>query len=90
MSDISLSALAEPLLSAVRAVWPHFRCLHAERKAGQMPISGEEDLLNKGIAEMLDRLRGSGVDESWWRRFLRSFSDVAGMPLPIFADIPCG
>ena len=37
-----------------------------------MPISRGEDLLDKGIGETLDRLRGSGVDDTWWRSFLRS------------------
>jgi len=36
-----------------------------------MLFSGGEDLLDKGIGETLDRLRGSGVDDIWWRSFLK-------------------
>ena len=72
MKAIPLSALASPLISVVRAAWPYFRRLHAERQAGRMPIAGGDDLLVKNLDVTLVRLRGSNVDDAWWRNFLAS------------------
>jgi hypothetical protein len=70
MGEVGLSALADPLTSVARAVWPQIRRLRAERRAGQQPIFGESDLLDRSLDQALARLRAEGIDDAWWDALL--------------------
>jgi tetratricopeptide (TPR) repeat protein len=67
---VSLSAVASPLISVARAIWPHLGHVYQERRAGQMPFSGGHDPLARGIDDTLDRLRRGNVDNTWWQNLL--------------------
>jgi len=66
----TLSAAAEILRPVVQAVSRHVRRIYQERQAGQMPFSGGNDLLERGLDETLGRLRGGNIDGAWWRNLL--------------------
>jgi hypothetical protein len=66
----TLSAAAEILRPLAQAVSRHVRRVYQERQAGQMPFHGGNDLLERGLDETLDRLRGGNVDDAWWRNLL--------------------
>lgn len=66
----SLSLLAKPLISVAQAVWRPVRRAYRERQAGQMPFGSGNDLLEQGLDETLDRLRGGTVDATWWQNLL--------------------
>src|SRR5215510_10376211 len=70
MTDPHLSAVAKPLVSVARAVWPYLRRIYRERQAGQMPLSGGNDLLEQRIDATLDRLCRGNVDDTWWCNLL--------------------
>ena len=58
----------KPLIFVAQAVWRRLRRLRQERRAGQVPLSGANDILEKGLDETLRRLCQSDVDVPWWRR----------------------
>ena len=68
LEQMTLSALArdlQPLLSAVSRDLSRFQ---SERRAGRTPVN--PDLMERGLDETLDRLRGGRIEEAWWRRVL--------------------
>ncbi len=67
---MTLSELAGPLLTLGDALWPHVRRVREERRAGNMPFGGENDLLEKGFDQTLGRLCQGNVDDAWWRSIL--------------------
>ena len=68
MSDPSLSALAAVLRPMVRAVFAHAIRLHAEKSAVHSSIRSR--LLENNLNETLARLRGGGIEDSWWSNVL--------------------
>ena len=70
MAEVSLSALARPLLSLAAATWPRVRQLRAERQVGRAPFATSNDLLDIGLDETLRRLCEGRVEASWWRSLL--------------------
>jgi hypothetical protein len=66
----SLSAAAGLLLPIAQAVFPPLRRVHRKRQAGRMPFGVDYDLLERGLDETLDRLRGGDVDDTWWQNLL--------------------
>jgi tetratricopeptide (TPR) repeat protein len=69
MTD-TLSALARPLASVAQALWRPVRSVYRQRQAEQMPFDGGNDLLEQGLDETLNRLRGGNVDDTWWQNLL--------------------
>ena len=67
MPEATLVALAKPLVSVAKVVWPSLRKLHAEKLAGKTPFAHGTDLLEKGLDETFARLRGGSVDDAWWK-----------------------
>jgi hypothetical protein len=64
------STQASPLVSVARAVWPYARRLYQERQAGQMPLGGGIDLLDRSFDQTIARLCAGDVDDGWWRNIL--------------------
>jgi hypothetical protein len=75
-----LSAIARPLISVAQAVWPHLRRVSRERQAGQMPFGSGTDLLEHGLDQTLNRLRGGNVDDTWWHTLLNRIGHQAVAP----------
>lgn len=72
MTDPSLQLSIVPLLKLAQYVLPRGRRLYNERRAGQVPVLGGTNLLEKGIDETFDRLQKGCVDNEWWRKLLHS------------------
>ena len=79
MVDATLSALAKPLMSVVRAVWPRVERRYRERQAGELPIANF-DFLEKGLDDTFGRLVQGRVDDDWWRGLLQWIDHVFVTP----------
>ena len=66
MPEPSLSALAVLLRPFVTSVYGYLRRLHAERRAGQMPLLQPSPIVDELLTGTLDRVRGGNVDSGWW------------------------
>jgi hypothetical protein len=65
-ADPGLAKLVAPLVYVVKTVWSRARRLLVERKAGRTPFGRSNDLLNKGLDDILNRLAaGEAGDTSW-------------------------
>ena len=73
MPEPSLSALANFLRPLVTNVSRHVRRLHAERRAGQVPLAQPSPLVDGLLNGTLDRIRGGNIDSGWWQGLLDQF-----------------
>ena len=64
------STLAKSLGSVVQVMWPYIRRIHQERQAGQAPLVGAYDILDRGFDETLARLKAGDVEDRWWSKLL--------------------
>ena len=74
MPDPSLSASASLLRPFVTSVFRYARRLHAERQAGQVPLTQPSSIMDGLLSETLDRIRVDNIDSSWWQSLLDQFS----------------
>lgn len=66
----SISAILKVFLPVAKALWPKLRSVYRERQAGNMPLGGTDDLLEKGMEGTLKRLIGGKIDDAWWHNIL--------------------
>jgi len=71
MVTISLSTLANPLISIGRALAPLVKQLRAERQAGTDSTNVKTSLLDAPLEETLNRLQDIESHDSWWRELLQ-------------------
>jgi len=71
----SLSTLAKPLISVgqflAKALMPHIRQLHAERRAGREFTPIQTDFLDTLFEETLNRLARIEANDAWWCELLQ-------------------
>ena len=74
--EILESGAAKTLSPLVDIVTTRVQRLRAERQGAQAPAQVRTDLLDSVLKETLGRLRGSSVDDSWWRSVLKAWEQT--------------